>query len=315
MVKSKPVHKVTKVVVLAASPMAVPTIAMLLQEHRLAGVLLPERLDAFSGKLQAQLQQSEIPYCKMGEQSEAVVVAQLLDWHADLAISFGFAPSLKNSLSQATTYGLYYMLGAAPDDYYGPMPSYWQIRDGRRCTHLTLVKAIASEQGDIALSLPIAIEELDTLQSLENKLAHYAPKLVQSFMNKLVEHNGQIPLVKSQQQGLQAPLVKEKDLHVDWATMTASQIAALARAGNPTLAGCVVTLGNTSLNLLQATEVKHPTYGVSPGTLCHVGEPEGVIVATLDGAIRLDILSNVDGVFGAMSFTERFGISAGMVFV
>jgi len=315
MVKSKPVHEVTKVVVLAASPMAVPTIAMLLQEHRLAGVLLPERLDSFSGQLQAQLQQCEIPYCKMGEQNEAVVVAQLLDWHADLAVSFGFAPRLKNSFSQATTYGLYYMLGAAPDDYYGPMPSYWQIRDGRRRTCLTLVKAIASEQGDIALSLPIAIEELDTLQSLENKLVSYASQLVQSFINKLVEHNGQIPLVKSQQQGLQAPLVKEKNLHVDWLTMTASQIAALARAGNPTLAGCVVTLGNTSLNLLQATEVKHPTYGVSPGTLCHVGEPEGVIVATLDGAIRLDILSNVDGVFGAMSFTERFGISAGMVFV
>jgi methionyl-tRNA formyltransferase len=96
--------------------------------------------------------------------------------------------------------------------------------------------------------------------------------------------------------------------------MGAKQIVDMARAGNPVFNGCVIRLGQTPLSLLQASVVDYPTYGVTPGTICHSGEPDGVIVATADGALRLDVMANMDGVFSANAFVERFQISAGMTF-
>ena len=107
-------------------------------------------------------------------------------------------------------------------------------------------------------------------------------------------------------------VLSEGDFVVDWKTMSAQQISQLARASNAQFGGCRVSLANTELGLFQATPVSHSTFGVPAGTVCHVGEPEGVIVATHDGAIRIDVLSNADGIFSGINFFDRFGIDAGM---
>lgn len=304
-----------KVVVFAATPVAVPCINMLLQQQRLAGVVMPHQVDEFSHQLQHWLELQGINHHRLPPEHHDETVTLLRRWEADVAISFGFAPSLPKPLCQTPRLGFYYFLGAAPQDYYGPMPEYWQIRDGSNQTRLTLLSAIADDNGaDIAATLPIQIHPMDTLQCLENKLTQHSSLLVNDFLDTLIATQGKVTLQASNGQGKDAPVIDEADLHVYWPNMTAQQIVDCARAGNPRFGGCVVTLADKQLNLLQATVVKHPTYGVKPGTICHTGEPEGVIVATVDGALRLDVLSNMDGVFGGNHFISRFGIAAGMEF-
>lgn len=304
-----------KVVIFAATAMSPPTINRLYQQQCLGGVVLPPQVDQFNHQLQSWLEQRSIPYIRINSNDLTQLETQLRRWETDVVICFGFSSDMPDSLTGIAGRGFYFFHGAEPSHYCGPMPHYWQIRDGCRETRLCLQQAPVNDQDhDIVVTLPLTINPLDTLQCLENNLAEAAPQLVDKLINGL--RSGEVTAKgKTETKGKAAPLVQESDLFIDWLKMGSEQIAALARAGNSSLGGCILVLGSTAINLLQATVVDHPTYGVPPGTICHTSEPEGVIVATTDRAIRLDVLSNADGVFGGMAFIERFGISAGMEFV
>jgi methionyl-tRNA formyltransferase len=302
-----------KVVIFAADQMAIPTINMLLQQQRLAGVVLAEQPDMFSQQLQGWLQQQHIPCARYLQEQPTTISTQLACWEADLAISFGFGPTLPDTIIDKLNYGLYYFHEASPSQYNGQAPLYWQIRQGASQTQLTLQKATA-QSDNIAATFDMPIQPLDTLQCLQNNVAQQVPVLINQFIEQLIENQGQVAFTTSKGKAEAAQCPTENQLYVDWSKMTSAGIVAMAKAGNPNFGGCIVVLGKTPLSLLQATVSKHPTFGVEPGTLCHTGEPEGVIVATCDGAVRLDILSNADGIFSAINFIERFQINAGMAF-
>ena len=82
----------------------------------------------------------------------------------------------------------------------------------------------------------------------------------------------------------------------------------------PCLTGPWLVWQQAFVGLLQATVVEHPAYGVPAGTVLHIGEPEGVIVASKGGALRLDILTITEGIFTGLAFAERFGLDAGVAF-
>lgn len=307
-----------KIAIFAGNPMSVSTINMLLQQQQLVGVVFPEQTTDFSQQLQAWLQQMTIP-CIQFISTQAHHVAELLTyWETDVAISFAVESSLLEQYSDIPTYGLYHCYCAAFSEKQGEMPLYWQIREKYQQTEISLQKSNVSTKApmsthEIGVIHTIDIHPLDTLQSLENKITAQIAPALHEFLQTMHRLQGRVSLpVATEQQSL--TLIKDQDLTVDWANMSSEQICALTRAGNPRMGGSVVSLGNSRLNLLQATSIKYATYGVPSGTICHTGEPDGVVVATIDGAIKLDVLSSVDGIFSGRVFCERFKISAGMVF-
>lgn len=302
-----------KVAIFAAEPIAIPVVSMLIQQGRLAGVILPEQHDAFSQQLQGWLLQQQIP-CARYSSAKAKLTAELIGrWEAELTFYFGCHITLPAVVADKPVYGSYYFHTVSPGECQGSSPLYWLLRSQATSTQLTLQKAIADEQ-NIADTFDMPIHPLDTMTCLQNNIAQQAAVMVNGLIEKIFNSKEPHLSVGNKGKPQQTSRPREEDLYVNWATMESDEIAAMARAGNSDFAGCVVVLRQTPLSLLQATVVKHPTYGVPPGTICHIAEPEGVIVATRDGAIRLDILSNADGVFSAMNFAERFQINAGVMF-
>lgn len=307
-----------KVVIFAASPMAMPTIEMLLQQQRLAGVVLPEMLDAFSDQLEQWLGQIQCPYVRADSQKANLVADSLRRWETDLAITFAYNEPLGKSCHINTSFGIFHFHPTPISQYQGPAALYWLLRDGAPATQLTLQKAgVAAGKADIALAVEFPIDAVDTLQCVENNIAQAAPELVFNLIEQIQQRRGMVELhaVQHNAQSVDTPMLQQQHLYVNWQGMGSLQIVDAARAGNSQLGGCVVVLGDRALNLLEATAVTHPTYGVPPGTICHIGEPEGVIVATVDGAVRLDVMSNSDGIYSGVKFFQRFGINAGMEFV
>ena len=308
-----------KVVVFAGSHLSITTLNMLLNQQRLSGVVLSPVASEFNQQLLAWLQQMNIVYIQLTTDpllaSQAVVT--ITSWQAQVAISFDLESSLIDQHAALFNYGLYHCHCAPYPAYQGPMPLYWQLRDGQTSTNFTLQKANAknnTSSHQIALSHQIDIHPLDTYKSLENKVLTDITPTINQLLQQLAKQQGNIELTTSVDKSSTMNALQEQDLKVVWKTMTSQQICDLARAGNPNFGGCIITLQNTELNLLQATSVNHATYGVPAGTICHTGEPEGVIIATSDGAIRLDIISNADGIFSGLAFCDRFEISAGMAF-
>lgn len=309
-----------KVVLFVAQPTAMPCLNALLQQGRLAGVVLPPEQDMFLQQLEQGLNHQHVPCVRLSYGEEQQIVKKLLAWESDLIVAFGFSGDVPAPFLEATAFGYYNLLFADPAQYRGALPLYWQIRDGASHGQVVLQKVVLQEavaaydRANIAAHCEYDIAPLDTYKLVENKAANTAAQCVSEFVDRILSTCELPPLQAAKEEGKDCAMPDEQMLTVNFTATGARQIVDMARAGNPVFNGCVIRLGQTPLSLLQASVVNYPTYGVPPGTICHSGEPDGMIVATVDGAVRLDVIANMDGIFSAGTFAERFQISAGMAF-
>lgn len=287
-----------KVVLFANAPLSAPILNFLLQKKWLAGVVLTGT-DMASMQMANWLQQQTLPWYQFQPNNLSQLSEQLSRWEADIGLTFGFDPKdLKGSMPENSRFGLW---------HFSPNTPYWAIR--KQQTELAL-RLYQDEKKSVSLG-KLDIHPMDTTNCLDNQLNAHAPALLASWLeSKSRDEAAECEETASAFQ----PEPTEADLKVHWSRQDANEIAAMIRAGNSRFGGGIVTINKTPLSLLQASPIDFPTYGVTPGTLCHTGEPDGVIVACKDGAVRLDILSNADGVFTALAFCERFQIYAGMEF-
>lgn len=286
--------------------------------------------------------------------TEAVEQLQLAikQVQANIGLNFGFAQSTIAPYSKSFELGIFSCkIGdiatiAAQDKEINQQQQitlYWKIRNMRSKVAIYLQKYLNGEINQhenvadiqqIASHQVIDITPLDTLGSIDNIVIGKIPQLIHNFLETTTQQQGHISLNSTAEIALssknelstiaaaqniitnenQSKTLTEHDLKIFWQNMNSQQITSLVRAGNPHYGGGVITLNNVELNLLQATEVDYQTYGVPAGTICHSGEPHGVIVACKNGAVRLDIISNADGFYSANNFCQRFEISAGMAF-
>ncbi|OED43339.1 methionyl-tRNA formyltransferase [Endozoicomonas sp. (ex Bugula neritina AB1)] len=306
-------NKKNKLVLFASSMIVIPAINQLLQTGQLAGVVVPNRQEPGTQHLVQQLQQAGIPFQVYLNEQPDHILPVIDQWQADAGLTYTFHSLLPGSIRQAFRFGLYNLHASPLPRYRGAMPLYWQIRNGETQTSLTIIQTEdEADSGDIVLQQPLPIHDRDTLNTLANTMAAQAPGLILEFLEKLAS-DGLHPVPQEDEPTL-APMPKPEDLVVDWNTMTSTDISAMARAGNPQFNGAVVTCRQSHIALMQATSVAHPKYGVEPGTILHIGEPEGMIVATVDGALRLDIIMVTEGLFSGLAFAERFNLDAGMRF-
>lgn len=193
------------------------------------------------------------------------------------------------------------------------MPLYWQLRNNETQGSLSIIKVEQEiDSGDILLQRTFPRHPYDTLTSFAFTMAEFSADFVVQFFVKLQQGE----LVAKPQNGeiSDAPMPTQQDLMINWNTMTGRNIVALASAGNPQFNGAMISWHRSYIGLLQATVVSHSNYGMPAGSVLHVGEPEGLIIATIDGALRLDILSITEGIFTGITFAERFKLDAGEQF-
>ncbi|QFI38075.1 methionyl-tRNA formyltransferase [Moritella marina ATCC 15381] len=310
-------NEAVKLVLFASSSVVIPTINKLLQAGQLVGVVLTARTDADAMQLKQQLDQGNIPNIYYQAEYPEQTAHQIESWQANTGLIFTFSHKLPVSIIDACRKGFYNLHASALPQYRGAMPLYWQIRNRENQSYLSMIKVEeAFDSGDIMLQQAMPLHTLDTLNSLGHLMAELSADFVQHFIAKLQDSTliAKPQLIDLDLPLIAAPMPSQQDLMINWQTMNSEDIAALARAGNPLFSGAMLVWNQSFIGLLQATPVKHANYGVPAGTVLHIGEPEGLIVATLDGALRLDILTITEGVFSGLSFAERFGLDAGVPF-
>jgi len=310
-------NKAVKVVVFAGNHFCGPVIEMLVQQQLLAGVVLPQEPNAFTSQLAQALAQSQLPMMQFDPLQISALHNTINSWEANIGLSFGFEGQLNGLLAQMSASNsvdmFAYQTGEAK--FAGDYSIYWQVRQQVKATSARWLKLTLQQPSAVyqmANEVDFNIHPMDTTGCVENALLQQIAGFCYQFLHLFSQ--GSLDLAPAFNQDVQRLSLKDDDLRVDWRSMNGEQICALARAGNPHFGGCVITINNTDINLQQASVVDYPTYGVDAGMICATSESDGVIVATLDGAIALDILSNVDGLFSGARFCERFGIHAGMAF-
>ncbi|MGF1703714.1 hypothetical protein L4D09_25800 [Photobacterium makurazakiensis] len=302
-----------KVVIFAASSAVIPVINSLLAKNTLVGVVLNGRVDTDSYQLELQLQQAKIPYIRYQSDAPEQVVFQVETWGANIGLVYTFSHRLPSIILDSFTIGTYNLHASSLPKYRGAMPLYWQIRNNETQTAISIIKVEPEfDTGDIMLQQLLPLHPNDTFNSLGHTIAQRSPALVMKFLERLSD--GTLEGVPQQGEISVAPRPNHQDLMVNWQMMTAADIAAMARAGNPLFNGALVVWKQSYIGLLQATLVDQADYGVPFGTVLHIGEPEGLVVSARGGALRFDILSVNEGIFSGGTFAERFQLTAGEQF-
>lgn len=300
-----------KVAVFAESSLSGSTIEMLVNQQLFAGAVLPQQLDMFTQQLAGALQQATLNVAQFDHAQLDELDNLLTRWEANVVLCFGFSQHMAEIVTKVNLPVFHCAVGEGK--YSGPQGIYWQVRD-QQDEGLAQIGLWRLQQSQLVyqrcISQSFKIDSKDTAQCVENALLQGLPSLVHQLIGAWSSDSLMFESVEWCDD--KALVLTEQDLAVDWHCMPSQQICAMARAGNPRFGGCSVKINNTVINLLQATKVNYPTYGVEAGMIVCNSEKDGVIVATVDGAIRIDILSNADGVFTGLQFFERFGIYAGM---
>lgn len=297
-----------KITLFASSPLALPLIHHLHTQGSLACVIVAGQNSPDNQILLQNIAHLQIPYAIYDEQNPTVIVEALSQIESSLAIVFTFSFKLPQSIIKHFKEHIYNIHASPLPNYRGSQPLFWQLRNGETKSALTIHQLTQRfDSGDIMMQKPFTIHPKDTYGILSGIVSQMATPLVAEFIEqfKYITHSPQ------QGEPSFAPKVEHQDIIINWKSMDSNSIINLIRASNPIFGGAQMQWKGASIGILEATVVDITNFGLEAGTLLHIGYPEGLIVATIDGAIRLDVVAMPDGYFSGVTFATRFGVDAG----
>lgn len=183
-------------------------------------------------------------------------------------------------------YGCINLHGSLLPQYRGAAPIQWAVLNGDKVTGVTTIYMNEEmDAGDIILKEEVEIKEEETTGELWDRLA----KVGASVLVKTVEQieKGIAPREKQDTNYTIAPMLTKEMAKIDWETMTTEKIYHLVRGLNPIMGaytfyeGKKIKLWKVEKASLVAGEEKQ-----KPGTILLADPKQGLVIQTVDGAIR-----------------------------
>lgn len=313
-----------RLVLFASSLMALPAVMHLWQLGLLAAVVQVRRADAEFHYYEQQLAAAGIPRIDFDPAASDTCVAMLRDLKPDLALVCGFNHLLPETLLSVPRLGSYNLHPSRLPAFRGANPLFWQLARGETAGGICAIKMDAGlDSGPILHQQGFTIGHWDTLGSLLGRFSDVLPGFIDELVRKFEQDDAALVLSPQDCEGLseglsegqgEAPAVTEAHLRVDWRRQTAVDIVNLARAANPNFGGAILSMNGVQLQLLQATKAEADNFNLKPGTILSICQRQGLLVATLDGVLCLEILGNNAGWFDGYRFALQHGLAVTMVF-
>lgn len=302
-----------KIVLFTSSPLSLTLIGDLYSKESLSCVVIPAKNDSEIQNLAQILNENNIPFFYFNENDEKSNLELLDQVQCDLALVFVFPYKLNKKICIHFNHHIFNLHASSLPLYRGSQPLFWQLKNGESKSALSLCRLIESfDEGDIVLQYPFEINQHDTFGILAGVISQMAVSLVNEFITMTIKQGiDNIKAIAQMGESCDAPKLTQNDIGIDWKTMNAVEIVNLIRACNPICGGAQTMWKNSSLSILEATVVDMPNLGLDAGVILHLGYPEGFIVSTIDGSIRIDVVSVPDGLFSGLRFAKRFNMNAG----
>jgi len=295
-----------------SSSITLPIVQMLQQKSLLAGVVITPRMDADSANLENQIQQMQIPVVRYDTGNITDTVIKMKAFGGNIGLVVTFSVKLPLAVIDSFEYGMFNVHASLLPLYRGACPLFWQLRNSEKEGAVVIHKIEEKiDCGDIVLTYKFDIHPLDTYGVLSGVVFQIIPILIQELLELFEKNPRDIPCRKQEGKSSKAPFPKREDFLVDWRTMTAQEIAALARAGNPVFGGAYFFWKGGYIGIMEAKSIQMETFGVKPGVILQIGEPEGFLIVTKEGTLKIDVVSMGDGVFSGLNFSDRFSLKAG----
>lgn len=300
------------IIVVSQSCLSLPLIQQLQAKGQLAGVWLHNVRAEDSQQLGWFCQQQNIPLLVIDPAQPQALLDHFDTLAADCAISAFLSYLFPPQITEKLQGRLMNIHASALPQLRGADPLFWLLRHGVGETQLSLHQvADKVDEGDLLFQQALLIHPFDTHQSLSNTVATELPVLIDGWIDA-----GGLDVTKWAQQGesSRAPKVQVSERQIDWSNMSSLEIFNFVRACTGAGQGAWFRFGQEYLQLLECTPVQGDNLQLEPGMIVHLGAPEGILLASIDGLLRLDVISSPGGIFSGLRFAERYRLQAGQKF-
>jgi methionyl-tRNA formyltransferase len=194
----------------------------------------------------------------------------------------------------------------------GSNPLFWMIREG--VTHGGVAVHRMNEKfdaGPVLLQQAVNFPPDATFGICSTQLAFTGAQLTQLLLNGLMSGTiTETPQETATTRWYGRPA--QKDLFINWNTMEAREIKALAKACNPWLKGAPTRFNGWALGITDASlsDAAVPE-GTLPGTILQLSPAEGCVIACANKtAIRAEVIYTEEGFFAGPQLAQ-FGLQKG----
>lgn len=304
-----------KITLFSSSSVSLNLISYLISKKLLACVVVTSRTDTDANMLLQTLMQHNIAHFKFNEKDDKTNLDILKQLDSNLALVFSFSHKLSASILEHFNHNIFNFHASLLPKYRGSQPIFWQLKNGDTHSGLTLCRMSENlDDGEIIIQKEFDINNKDTAGILTGIISQLVLNLTDDFLELLSQHGTTLPASAQIGDISHAPQIQHQDICIDWERMSSFDIVNLARACNPIFGGAQTKWKDSYISIVEATAVDMPNLGLSAGTVLHIGYPEGLIISTIDSAVRIDIVSVPDGFFSGLRFAKRFNLDAGEKF-
>ena len=308
----------TKLILLCGSRIALPVMRDLVFYQQLAIVVIPEHCTEFTQEVQLLLKESGIPVLTVTQKDFVTKLQQAIKKYTPtLGLMVTFTYKLPASIYNLLPNGFFNMHPGPLPAYRGPDPVFQQIKNREEYACIAIHKVDDDfDTGGVVLTDKIHLAVDDTYGILTTKLAELAARLT-GVLIKMASFDIAIP--SRPQDKTKAVYYKRQgatDITINWQTMDAETIIALANACNPWNKGAVTKLNDKIIRVLEVEKInidEGSTQGLAPGVIHAISEKGVEISALHNSLLRLKYIYIDEGFLHA-SKLFGLGISVGNSF-
>ncbi len=293
-----------------------PPINYLVSNHLAAGFAVPEILNPANQNIKLVSDTFHLPFKLLHKESLTLDLSNWLsEIKADIVFIFSFPFKIPGSVLNIPHYGFINFHPAILPNYRGPVPLFWQIKNGITETGITAHKLDENfDSGPILYIEKEYINLTDTFGTLSSKLVYTLLKCVTNVVALIENNPDTLPLVE-QNESNSSYFGKphKKNLLIDWEIQNTFSIQNLVRASNPKYHGASTLYKNFPVKLLQVSIHPGITGSNKPGTV--INSDDGILLAAADGkSISVDIIYTLEGYFTGASFRNFYKTQIGEIF-
>lgn len=278
-----------RIVVMGTTDFALPALNALVEAgHKVVTVVCqPDRPNARGKKIKylpmkARALELGIPVFQPEKIKTPEAVETLRSLKADLFVVAAYGQILSEEILYMPTYHSVNIHGSLLPKYRGAAPIHHAIMDGMTETGVTLMKMdIGMDTGDMLAKTVVPITETSTVGEIHDTLAQAGATLLVETIPSMVA--GTVKAQKQDEaQATYADKVEKTTGCVNWNRETAMVIRQIN--GTDPFPGAYTTVDGAKMKCYRPLPVSGKG---EPGTILSADTKEGLVVATLDGALAI----------------------------
>ena len=214
------------------------------------------------------------------------VKQEIIQMNPDMIVVVSYGKFLPKSILELPKYGCINVHPSLLPKYRGSAPIQWAIINGDKVTGTTIMEMNEKmDAGDIILQKQVEIGENETTGELWDRLSKISSELLIEAVTQI--ENGNEARVKQGENYTLAPMLDKKMAQINWKDQNSVTIKNLVRGLNPIM-GAYSKLGQKKIKLWKVEIVQDEILeNVKPGTILMADCKKGLLIKTIDGAIKV----------------------------